>query len=569
MQIFERFSHTFFTAYQRPAQLSKFRESRDLEIVVKPVKNYSSFWISLIKLELLPAIIKNCKILAAQLFTKSHLHKNNKKNMLGYVIKNLTETNRDGRLFDESIGDSNFREIFLPDLGDEILSIFKDRIAESRNFPTDEIIQKSLDICLDHLEKNCLFSYGRYIYHEYFTVNSTICFKHGQVYNDDKWNKFCCDFCRKHKKFVPRCEACIKKIDFFLKTGLEIEVGNIINTAKLGDDKNWNPDEYIIENIKNVIEENDDVWFFMSRAYFILIPKDSSSKTKTDLEIIMQKLSDCYNPQICALMLPGHTQINRAIFEKYGCVVSWNCIDIHKHLELIVDDEYDDMEPYLDQCLDNIWEEKSALDFLLGKLLMELSKAGCRTNKKFPLGRLLHDEIYPDTENTIFEINPDVLCYHKIFESSGHGDWGLERRDYPFNELYFLVHHEKTLDFKDIFKDLFTYEDYVTRTDDHSGYTYLNTTNCKQLIDEMAEFMYKNNKAMVLKLPENKMKKDPEEFCVVCWSAPPSYGFFECGHITLCEDCIDIQSQPVENGGSGFHRCPICREVGYLMQKFH
>jgi hypothetical protein len=63
--------------------------------------------------------------------------------------------------------------------------------------------------------------------------------------------------------------------------------------------------------------------------------------------------------------------------------------------------------------------------------------------------------------------------------------------------------------------------------------------------------------------------------CVVCLERPQRFAFVQCGHICLCEPCLEHMARDYEKSTlwgsfSGPVRmpCPVCRQLGYVMKTY-
>merc|ERR1711976_153044 len=72
-------------------------------------------------------------------------------------------------------------------------------------------------------------------------------------------------------------------------------------------------------------------------------------------------------------------------------------------------------------------------------------------------------------------------------------------------------------------------------------YDYLvyDTDFSDEVTEKMADALWKNNCFLtsIDEIKINPQKFKFEEFCVSCWSEKPEYGFLECIHCCLCEEC--------------------------------
>ena len=87
----------------------------------------------------------------------------------------------------------------------------------------------------------------------------------------------------------------------------------------------------------------------------------------------------------------------------------------------------------------------------------------------------------------------------------------------------------------------------IYEDDDFDGFFLYTNNNVKLvIIAQERPSLEENNE--IKKININKIYKIKE--CVICLTNPPNVLFCDCGHICICEKCIEIKH---------FDKCPICK----------
>jgi len=76
--------------------------------------------------------------------------------------------------------------------------------------------------------------------------------------------------------------------------------------------------------------------------------------------------------------------------------------------------------------------------------------------------------------------------------------------------------------------------------------------------EKIKEYSLKRSEIMkIVKMFEEGQEENIESSCVICLNKTAKYVFDNCGHLCICDDCIE----ETEKYNNELHTCPVCRIV--------